>query len=63
MYKTLVGGLLAAAAFALSHSTALAQPEIVSGPAAEADCFVPWTADTKFFKFPKKDGPYRIALR
>lgn len=62
MYKTLVGGILAAAAFTLSHSTALAEPEIVSGPAAEADCFVPWAAETKFFKFPKKDGPYRIAL-
>jgi ribose transport system substrate-binding protein len=36
--------------------------EIVSGPAAEPECFVPWTDQTKFFKFPKKDGPYRIAL-
>ncbi len=62
MYKTLVGGIMAAAAFTLSHSTALAEPEIVSGPAAEADCFAPWAAETKFFKFPKKDGPYRIAL-
>ena len=25
-------------------------------------CFVPWTSDTKFFKYPAKTGPYRIAL-
>lgn len=24
--------------------------------------FAPWAADTQFFKYPKKDGPYRIAL-
>src|SRR5687767_5606435 len=36
--------------------------EVVSGPAAEPECFVPWTDQTKFFKFAKKDGPYRIAL-
>ena len=40
----------------------MAEPEIVSGPAAEPECFAPWAADTKFFKFPKKEGPYRIAL-
>ncbi|TIQ02515.1 substrate-binding domain-containing protein, partial [Mesorhizobium sp.] len=34
----------------------------VKGPSAEPDCFAPWAADTQFFKFPKKDGPYRIAL-
>jgi ribose transport system substrate-binding protein len=62
MIKTYVCGLLAAAALALSASTALADPEIVSGPAAEPECFAPWSADTKFFKFPKKEGPYRIAL-
>jgi ribose transport system substrate-binding protein len=37
-------------------------PEIVAGPAADPNCYVPWTADTKFFKFPAKPGPYRIAL-
>ncbi|WP_284736052.1 sugar ABC transporter substrate-binding protein [Dongia deserti] len=36
--------------------------EVVSGPAADPECFVPWSDQTKFFKFPKKDGPYRIAL-
>ena len=39
-----------------------AGPEVVSGPAAEPQCFVPWAQDTKFFKFPAKKGPYRVAL-
>jgi ribose transport system substrate-binding protein len=54
---------LAATAMASVLSVPLrAEPEIVSGPAAEPECFAPWAADTKFFKFPKKEGPYRIAL-
>ena len=39
-----------------------AGPEIVAGPAADAGCFVPWTDKTKFFKYPAKKGPYRVAL-
>ncbi len=39
-----------------------AGPQIVSGPSADPQCYVPWTQQTKFFKFPKKNGPYRIAL-
>jgi ribose transport system substrate-binding protein len=62
MIRSLIGGALAAGVIAMMSSTAIAEPEVVSGPAAEPDCFAPWTADTKFFKFPKKDGPYRIAL-
>ena len=44
------------------NSTAIAEPEMVSGPAADAGCFSPWSSETKFFKFPKKEGPFRIAL-
>ena len=62
MIKSLIGGALAATALVMLSSTALAEPEIVSGPAAEPECFAPWAADTKFFKFPKKEGPFRIAL-
>jgi ribose transport system substrate-binding protein len=54
-----------AAAAGLVLSTALAQaagPEIVSGPSKDPKCFVPWTGQTKFFKYPAKPGPYRIAL-
>jgi len=54
------------AAFALacgvSHAALAAGPEMVSGPSAEPECFVPWAQDTKFFQWPKKEGPYRIAL-
>src|SRR5271169_7263059 len=39
-----------------------AGPEVVAGPAADPNCFVPWTDKTKFFKFPAKKAPYRIAL-
>jgi ribose transport system substrate-binding protein len=62
MLKSLASGAALATALLLMNSSAMAEPEVVSGPAAEAECFVPWSADTKFFKFPKKDGPYRIAL-
>jgi len=50
-----------AGALMLAGTAATAQ-EIVSGPSAEPECFAPWSADTKFFKFPAKEGPYRIAL-
>lgn len=46
----------------LTQAAVAAGPEIVAGPSAEPDCFKPWTAETKFFQWPKKDGPYRIAL-
>ncbi|HNB27633.1 MAG TPA: ribose ABC transporter substrate-binding protein, partial [Alphaproteobacteria bacterium] len=53
--------LLAAATLtaAFTCTAFAAGPEVVSGPAADPQCFVPWTDQTKFFKFPKKEGPYR----
>jgi len=39
-----------------------AGPEVVSGPSADPQCYVPWTDKTKFFKFPAKTGPFRVAL-
>ncbi|WP_026620541.1 ribose transport system substrate-binding protein (plasmid) [Ensifer sp. WSM1721] len=62
MTGTFVSGILTAAALALLSTTVHAEPEIVSGPSADPDCFAPWSSETKFFKFPKKEGPYRIAL-
>jgi ribose transport system substrate-binding protein len=53
---------LAAVALGYSASAWAAGPEVVSGPSAEPECFAPWSADTKFFKFAAKPGPYRIAL-
>src|SRR5215831_1521895 len=62
MIKSLLGGIIAATALVMLSSTAIAEPEVVAGPAADPNCFAPWTAQTKFFKFPAKPGPYRIAL-
>jgi ribose transport system substrate-binding protein len=56
----LAGAAVVAAAFA--GSAYAAGPEVVAGPAADANCYVPWSAETQFFKFPEKKGPYRIAL-
>ncbi len=39
-----------------------AGPDIVAGPSSDPTCYVPWSAQTKFFKYPAKPGPYRIAL-
>ena len=55
-------GIAVAAALATGGVASAAGPEIVAGPAADAKCMVPWAADTKFFKFPAKKGPFRIAL-
>jgi len=55
-------GFALAAAVTLGTGAQAAGPEVVAGPAADAKCFVPWSADTKFFKFKPKAGPYRIAL-
>lgn len=57
------GGIGAAMFFTLSSSTAImAAPEVVAGPSNDPACYVPWSEDTKFFQFQKKDGPYRVAL-
>jgi len=52
----------ALAALLLSTSFAMAQAEVVAGPAEDASCYVPTSTDTQFFKFPAKTGPFRIAL-
>ena len=56
--------LLAATSLAVLVSQAAwaAGPEIVEGPSADPECFKPWTEDTKYFQWPAKEGPYRIAL-
>ena len=55
-------GAAAGALLAFQTVATAAGPEVVSGPAAEPDCFAPWSADTKFLKYPAKKGPFRIAL-
>ena len=54
--------LTAAVLATLMAGTALAEPAIVSGPAEDAECYVPWDETTQFFQFAAKEGPFRIAL-
>ena len=54
------GALFAASLFA--GTAVAAGPEMVAGPGADPACFKPLTADTKYFQWPAKKGPYRIAL-
>jgi ribose transport system substrate-binding protein len=49
-------------AMALSTQVFAAGPKIVSGPGADAACFKPEAGDNKYFQWPAKPGPYRIAL-
>lgn len=49
-------------AVALSTQAIAAGPKVLSGPGADAACFKPESASTKFFQWPAKHGPYRIAL-
>ena len=57
-----VGGAMLTAGCAFLAPALAAGPEVVAGPASDPGCFVPWTDKTKFFKWPAKKGPYRIAL-
>lgn len=45
-----------------SVAASAAGPAVVSGPGENPGCFKPWDAQTKYFQWPAKKGPYRIAL-
>ncbi|MFN0194415.1 MAG: sugar ABC transporter substrate-binding protein [Aestuariivirga sp.] len=63
MQKFLKGVLVAAASLtAMTAVATAAGPEVVAGPGYNPECFAPFTPETKFMKYPKKEGPYRIAL-
>ena len=62
LFRNAAVAALVTAACALNSASSLAGPKTVSGPSADPDCFVPWTKETKFFQYPAKKGPYRIAL-
>ena len=59
-FLKVLAGTVAATAFAASAFAA--GPEVVAGPGFNPECFAAFTPETKFLKFPKKEGPYRIAL-
>ncbi len=61
-YHRVVLAGVAAAFCAASCGAFAAGLNVVSGPPADPQCFVPWTDKTKFFQGDKKQGPYRIAL-
>jgi ribose transport system substrate-binding protein len=55
-----------AAAVALSlgigaGTAGAAGPKIVPGPSSDPQCFKPWSDQTKFFQWPAKPAPYRLA--
>jgi ribose transport system substrate-binding protein len=52
----------AIAALMMTTAVAIAEPAIVSGPAADPECYVPWDDSVQFFQYPAKTGPFRIAL-
>jgi ribose transport system substrate-binding protein len=62
MLLSLAAGAATALLMAMAATPAQAEPAIVSGPAADPACYVPWTDQTKFFQFPAKTGPFRVAL-
>ncbi|MEX2318531.1 MAG: substrate-binding domain-containing protein [Bauldia sp.] len=55
-------GAIAGAAFAFATAAMAEGPAMVSGPGADPECFRPQSADTKYFQWPAKEGPYSIAL-
>src|SRR6476646_79176 len=52
----------AVAACFVTGAVMAAGPAVVSGPGENPACFKPWDASTKYFQWPAKKGPYRIAL-
>ena len=50
------------AAMLASVGAQAAGPKVVDGPGAVPECFLPAAKDTKYFQWPAKKGPYRIAL-
>jgi len=47
----------------MSLAPAVAEgPGTVSGPGANPECFKPWASDTVYLQWPKKEGPFKIAL-
>lgn len=60
--RSLVLTTVAIAVALMAHPAVAAGPKVVAGPGAEPACFSPWSKDTKYFQWPKKEGPYKIAV-
>jgi ribose transport system substrate-binding protein len=62
LFRAAAAAAVVIGAFAMNSVAALAGPQVVAGPSADPGCFAPWTPQTKFFQYPAKKGPFRIAL-
>ncbi|WP_227010449.1 substrate-binding domain-containing protein [Pelagibius marinus] len=61
--KSIFGMSLAVLLAAGTISQAVAAgPEKVAGPGADPACFAPVSGETTYFKWPARNGPYKIAL-
>ncbi|HET6469152.1 MAG TPA: sugar ABC transporter substrate-binding protein [Geminicoccaceae bacterium] len=60
--RSLLAATAAATFLGLTLAVAEAKPEVVSGPGYLPECFKPWSDETKYFQWEKREGPYRIAL-
>ena len=58
--RTLLAGTVAG--LLLTTTLAYAGPETVAGPGAEPECFAPWNASTKYMQWPKREGPFKLAV-
>jgi ribose transport system substrate-binding protein len=56
MVSAALAGLL------VTSSPSHAGPKVVSGPGVDPACFAPWNAETKYFQWDARPGPYRIAV-
>ena len=62
LYCAVAFSALLTAVYAYNSTPSFAGPAVVAGPSADPACFAPWSAETKYFKYPAKKGPFRIAL-
>jgi len=62
LFRSVSIGALLGVALTLGGTSQAAGPEVVAGPGSDPECFKPQSADTKYFQWPAKPGPYRIAL-
>ncbi|MCB1714204.1 MAG: ABC transporter substrate-binding protein [Candidatus Competibacteraceae bacterium] len=53
---------LSMALLGVAATASAAGPEVVNGPGVMPECFAPYSSDTQYFRFEKKEPPYRIAL-
>ncbi len=62
MFRRRAASTLFAASMAFVAGPALAEPAVVEGPGHLPECFAPWAAETPYFQWEAREGPYRIAV-